>query len=102
MKNLILIILLFVSIGSFAQAKKPAPPAEKPKYERVVVLNERDAQTCIEALQNWQRLTIYDPILTSDQKVNQTIAIQNFMKNIKIRIDSIRTDTVRVVPPKKK
>jgi hypothetical protein len=87
----IYLITLIISAGMTASAQtKPIPP----QYKKVVVIPIEDYQTLAGALNDSKASVIYNPQLTSDQKVQQQQAIDAYLRELpkRVKIDSVKVD----------
>ena len=102
-KTIIIISLISLSIASFGQAKPQ--PENKPVYQKYIKLQVNDGGIFLQSLENWKRLTLHDPTLADAAKVKTMTDIEAYIKDIttRLKVDSVRIDSVKaVVPPKKK
>lgn len=76
MKTVFALLIVFVSTAAWAQVKPGPKPV--PQYEKFVKLSPPALGTLMEALNQWQRLVIYDPKLTNEDKVNTVKKIDEF------------------------
>jgi len=100
-KSLIIIALTLFSVVSFAQTKTPD---QKPKYQKFVKIEVSDMTNFIQSLEQWKRLVIYDPKATPDDKVRTIQNLDGYILQLttRVKVDSLRTDSVKVAPPSKK
>ncbi len=97
MKKLMTIALILFSITSFSQVATKA--AEKPKYQYTITISENDYSLFFEAIQNWKRLQMYDPLLKPEEKEQ---AFKNLDAYGKFMYERAKRDSVlikSVVPP---
>lgn len=100
MKKLLLILILLIPVFAFCQPPKEHP---KPVYNKFIPIQQMDKTVFFDALNQWKRLVMYDPTLSSEQKVKTYQDIETYMVDLlrRVRIDSVRVDTVAIKNPKK-
>lgn len=74
---------------------------QKPETQKLIVtMAKTDVDILLQALNKWRTLSMYDESLTSDQKVSaykELGAYEKYLYSV-IRVDTIRMDTVKVMP----
>lgn len=84
-----------------AQTKEQKQPIKedsikKEKYKQVIILTPYDYDNSLKGLVNWQRLVIYDDLLTPEQRIQTAQEISKVIKDMSMRIslkDSIPDTT---------
>lgn len=114
MKKLILILLLSIPIMALSQsgATKGTSPKNSPilnveglvtgskvSYQKIAVLNlkEQDVKNYFDVLNEYKRLLLYEPNLTSDQKIQSYKNIDNFINEM---VKQVKIDSVKIEPKK--
>jgi hypothetical protein len=101
-KFIILSLLLIASLSAYSQVK---PKEHKPKhsYRKVIVVEVQDFNTLTEALQQWKRLSMYDPQKKAEQKVQDYQLIEQYASTFmsRIKVDSVKISIDTIPKPKK-
>lgn len=102
MKTLLTCIFIITSILCFAQENKKEQP--KHLYKKVVQISVDDLKSFHDVLEQFRRLTIYDPTLTPSQMVTTIKSVDTYLIALskRIKIDSVRIDTAKAMVPKRK
>ncbi len=99
MRKLIITIALAVVAIAVQAQPKPVQTTQATKYTKYVAIQPQDAQSFLDALNQWERLVIYDPNLDDKSKVAAQVNLRAYIKRLSttLKLDSVRVDTVAIV-----
>lgn len=93
MKKLILLTILLISaIYSYGQPKPVKKDTAKVKYSYFVQIPVQDYQQLANAMNEYKRLSIYDPLPADAQKVAIFKSIEAYLKDLpgRVKLDSVK------------
>jgi len=94
MKYIITTTLIILSLGLKAQTSPQAKPIKKDsaKYQKVVTMPISDYNLIYGALQDYKRLSMYEPANNDTQKVTVYKNIEAYLKDLpaRVKLDSVK------------
>lgn len=96
--TILLFILCAMALTTFAQKKlaSPSTPVKETK-EAVFILTVADYSNLKQSLSEWKRLTVYDPTLKDDERVQMIKNLDAYMMLLDGRV---KRDSVVTTKPK--